>query len=110
MINMQQRVSLAECSVIRHLPAPPALLRRHDTGPSSVARPQHSDARHWEQLFLEQLPTIARLISSVTRRHGLSSVDAEDFAAEVHLRLISDDYAVLRKFGSRCQLRTFLRV
>ena len=50
------------------------------------------------------------MTSSIARQHQLSAADAEDFAAEVHLRLISDDYAVLRKFRSQCTLRTFLTV
>ena len=65
---------------------------------------------HVETLFLAQLPTIERVTSSIARQHQLSAADAEDFAAEVHLRLISDDYAVLRKFRSQCTLRTFLTV
>jgi len=65
---------------------------------------------HVEALFLAQLPTIERLTSSLARQHRLSAADADDFTAEVHLRLISDDYAVLRKFRSQCTLRTFLTV
>lgn len=63
-----------------------------------------------EQLFLEQLPTIRRIVSSIGRRHRLAPAEVEDFTAEVQLRLISDDYGILRKFQSRCSLRTFLTV
>jgi RNA polymerase sigma factor (sigma-70 family) len=63
-----------------------------------------------EAIFLAQLPTIERVTSSLARQHRLSAADAEDFTAEVHLRLISDDYAVLRQFRSQCTLRTFLTV
>ena len=65
---------------------------------------------HVEAIFLAQLPTIERVTSSLARQHRLSAADAEDFTAEVHLRLISDDYAVLRQFRSQCTLRTFLTV
>jgi RNA polymerase sigma factor (sigma-70 family) len=50
------------------------------------------------------------VIAATARRHRLSAEEAEEFAAIVHLRLVSDEYAVLRKFGGRCALRTFLAV
>ena len=74
-----------------------------------MQQPIRTDA-HVEALFLAHLPTIERVTSSISRQHRLSAADADDFTAEVHLRLISDDYAVLRKFRSQCTLRTFLTV
>jgi len=56
------------------------------------------------------MPTIRRIVSSIGRRHRLAPAEVEDFTAEVQLRLISDDYGILRKFQSRCSLRTFLTV
>jgi len=61
-----------------------------------------------EREFLAQLPTIERLIAFVARRYHLSHSDAEDFASQVKLRLIADDYAILREFRGRSTLRTFL--
>lgn len=89
---------------------------------ASIARPLSDDERNridadpppsrqrCEELFVAELPTIQRLVACLAKRHRLSAAEAEDFAAEVHLRIISDDYAVLRKFRSRCKLRTFLCV
>jgi len=63
-----------------------------------------------EQLFLENLPTIDALVQIVCRRHRLSRTDAEEFASIVRLRLIENDYAVIRKFRGGSSLRTYLAV
>ncbi|MDX1502005.1 MAG: sigma-70 family RNA polymerase sigma factor [Thermoanaerobaculia bacterium] len=61
-----------------------------------------------EELFLEQLPWIDRIVAGICRRHCCDSDEAEEFAAEVRLKLIDDDYAVLRKFRGRSRLSTYL--
>lgn len=63
-----------------------------------------------EQVFLAELPMIRRLLASIARRQRLSASEAEEFASEVHLRIISNDYAILRKFRGHSSLRTFLTV
>ena len=64
----------------------------------------------FEPLFVSELETIARITSIIARRHWLSADEAEEFRSIVHLRLVDDDYAVLRKFKGRSSLRTFLAV
>jgi RNA polymerase sigma factor for flagellar operon FliA len=61
-----------------------------------------------ESVFLANLALIDRLIAIAARRHALSAPDAEDFGAWARARLIDDDYAVLRKFGGRSSLATYL--
>lgn len=61
-----------------------------------------------EQLFLAQLPVIERIIDSICRRHACFGPDAEDFGSGVKLKLMADDYAVLRKFSGRSKLTTYL--
>lgn len=63
-----------------------------------------------EQLFLAEMPMIRRLIGSIARRQRLSAADADEFTSEVHLRIIYNDYAILRKFRGGSTLRTFLTV
>lgn len=63
-----------------------------------------------KQLFLQNLASITRLAAAVARRHGLSAADAEDFESEVRLKLIENDYALLRKFQGRSSLMTYLAV
>jgi RNA polymerase sigma factor (sigma-70 family) len=73
-----------------------------DSGTASSAAP--------ERIFLENLPTIDALIQIVARRHRLSPADAEEFASMVRLRLIEQDYGVIRKFRGGSSLRTYLTV
>jgi RNA polymerase sigma factor for flagellar operon FliA len=63
-----------------------------------------------EDLFLSQLDVIDRVISFVSSRHHLPGVDADDFDSHVKMKLIEDDYGILRKFQGRCNLRTYLTV
>ena len=63
-----------------------------------------------EAMFLAQLALIDRVIAFVCRRNHLTSADAEDFASHARLRLMDDDYAVLRKFQGRSSLKTFLTI
>lgn len=68
------------------------------------------DRQSFEAVFLENLDWIERIVASVCRRHGLSGEDAEDFASWVKLRLVEDDYAILRKFRGESAITTYLTV
>jgi RNA polymerase sigma factor (sigma-70 family) len=61
-----------------------------------------------EQLFLDQLGVIERVIGWVCSRHGLRGADAEDFGSAVKTRLIENDYEVLGRFEGRSSLKTYL--
>ena len=50
------------------------------------------------------------MISFVSSRHHLPGSEADDFGSHVKLKLIEDDYAILRKFEGRSNLRTYLTV
>jgi RNA polymerase sigma factor for flagellar operon FliA len=63
-----------------------------------------------EQLFLTNLPTIESLVQMVARQQRMSWAEAEEFASIVRLRLIENDYAILRKFRGGSTLRTYLTV
>jgi len=63
-----------------------------------------------EELFLSNLDVIERVISFVSSRHHLPGIDADDFESHVKLKLIEDDYGILRKFEGRCNLRTYLTI
>jgi RNA polymerase sigma factor (sigma-70 family) len=111
MAAMQQPLPLTELPVARSVPACVALVRPPKGPlPHRLAQVRTPSRERLEQLFLAELPTIQRVVSSVARQHRLATVDAEDFAADVQLRIISDDYAVLRKFRPGCNLRAFLTV
>ena len=61
-----------------------------------------------ERLFVENLRLIDDTIRLVCRRLRCSPEEREDFTSQSRLKLIEDDYAVLRKYGGRCSLRTYL--
>jgi RNA polymerase sigma factor (sigma-70 family) len=63
-----------------------------------------------EALFLEHLPWINRVADLLSRRYTLSAADAEDFASWARMKLLEDDYAVLRKFRGESALNTYLTV
>ncbi len=58
--------------------------------------------------MLEALPHVEAVLRHVTRRYCLSADQAEELASRVKLRLIEDDYRVLRLFEGRSQFRTYL--
>jgi len=62
------------------------------------------------QLYLQHLATIDRIAESLCRRNGIIGADAEDFCSEVKLKLLQDDYAVLRKYRGASSTTTFLTV
>lgn len=59
-------------------------------------------------VYLQHLQAIDRIANSLCRRHGIRGADAEDFASEVRLRLLEDDYAVIRKHRGDGSMTTFL--
>jgi RNA polymerase sigma factor (sigma-70 family) len=62
----------------------------------------------WSGKFEALLPQIDRAIHFVGHRHRLSPQDLDDFGSEVKVKLIENDYAILRKFENRSSLGTFL--
>jgi RNA polymerase sigma factor (sigma-70 family) len=63
-----------------------------------------------EKLFLEQLGTIDRAIHFACRRHALRDEEAEDFASVVKLKLIENDYAVIRKHAPCSSFAAYIAV
>jgi RNA polymerase sigma factor (sigma-70 family) len=63
-----------------------------------------------EELFRENLALIDRVIGRICARGRLYGADAEDFASEMHLALMADDYAILNSWEGRSSLATFLTI
>lgn len=61
-----------------------------------------------QQLFLQELDLVRRIVAWVCARHGLRGEDARDFESNVHTRLIENDYAILSRFEGRSALKTYL--
>ena len=62
----------------------------------------------YQRLLLDHLDLITQIVRTVGRRRHLSAAEREDFASFVHLRLVDEDYAILRKFQNRSTLWTYL--
>lgn len=61
-----------------------------------------------QELFERYLEQIEKVASWVSRRFCMSRDDAEEFRSWVHLKLIEDDYRVLRSFSGRSGMATYL--
>jgi RNA polymerase sigma factor for flagellar operon FliA len=62
----------------------------------------------YQRLLLDHLDLVEQIVRTTGRRRHLSSTEREDFASFVRLRLVEDDYAILRKFQNRSTLWTYL--
>lgn len=61
-------------------------------------------------LYLQHIDAIDRIAKSLCKRNGVFGDDADDFASEVRLRLLENDYAVIRKHRGDSSITTFLTV
>lgn len=61
-------------------------------------------------LFLDEIETIEEVTGFVTRRARMDENDAEEFASWVKLRLIENEYAILRTFEGRSSFATFITI
>jgi RNA polymerase sigma factor (sigma-70 family) len=62
----------------------------------------------YQRLLLDHLDLVDQIVRTTGRRRHLSATEREDFASFVNLRLVDDDYAILRKFQNRSTLWTYL--
>lgn len=62
----------------------------------------------YQRLLLDHLDLIDQIVRTTGRRRYLSAFEQEDFAGFVKLRLLEDDYAILRKFQGRSSMWTYL--
>jgi RNA polymerase sigma factor for flagellar operon FliA len=61
-----------------------------------------------EETYLQHLRTIKQIAAFVARRHYLEVSEAEEFVQVVCVRLLHDDYAIIRKFEGRSSFSTYL--
>jgi RNA polymerase sigma factor for flagellar operon FliA len=67
-------------------------------------------AAEGEALFLSELDLIEGVIALVCARHHLPAAEAEDFASDVKLKLVQNEYAIIRKFEGRSTFRSYLTI
>ena len=61
-----------------------------------------------ERLFLDHLPVIDQVVQFIGRRHHLDPDAVEELHSALRLKILDNDYEVLRKFEGRSSLRTYL--
>ncbi len=71
---------------------------------------ERSESLEASELLTANLAVIERTVAFACRRYRLTQDDAEEFAAIVNLRLVEDDYSILRKYEGRCSFATFISV
>jgi RNA polymerase sigma factor (sigma-70 family) len=64
-----------------------------------------ADYRNW---LVENLPLVRQVVLAVCQRYRLAADDQAELTSAVSLKLVDDDYAVLRQFKGRSSVRTFL--
>lgn len=62
----------------------------------------------YQRLLLDHLGLVDQIVRTTGRRRHLSAAEQDDFAGFVRLRLLEDNYGILRKFQNRSSLRTYL--
>jgi RNA polymerase sigma factor (sigma-70 family) len=81
------------------------VLRGADQLDASIPTPRPADP---ESLFLEHLDWINRVAAMTSKTSGISGAEAEDFAAFIRMKIIEDDYAIIRNHRGESKLRTYL--
>jgi RNA polymerase sigma factor for flagellar operon FliA len=61
-----------------------------------------------EEIYLENLRLIERIATFVARRSRLNEEETAELTQEVRVRLLDNDYAVIRKFQGRSSFSTYL--
>jgi len=61
-----------------------------------------------DKVLLENLAEIEEIIASMGRRKSMDAATIEEFAAHVKLRLVSDDYAIIRAYQGRSSFATYM--
>jgi len=86
-----------------HIVSPP---RAH----TDATDPALAPASDYATLFETNLPVIKGVVRFVCHRQRLNQTEAEEFESDVMLRLVDNDYEVLKRFRHRSSLRTYLVV
>jgi RNA polymerase sigma factor (sigma-70 family) len=62
----------------------------------------------YKRLVVDNLPLVDSVVRTIARRNGLTADEEAELGSSIKLKLVENDYEVLRKFEHRSQLRTYL--
>ncbi|MEP7344391.1 MAG: sigma-70 family RNA polymerase sigma factor [Gemmatimonadaceae bacterium] len=77
---------------------------------SDTAHPQMPEPSDYGSVLVQHLERIRRSVRLLCRTSGINESDAEDCCSWVVMKIVEDDYAVLRKFEGRSLIATYLTV
>ena len=63
-----------------------------------------------QELLTANLAVVERAVAFAARRYRLDPADAEEFAGVVKLRLVDNDYAIVRAYQERSSFSTYLSI
>src|ERR1700755_1489778 len=98
MASMAARIQIGEPRPDRPIDPPPS------QGPAPAVPANHDE---WESYFVSCLGLIDAVVRGVGRRHRLTADEADELRSLVRLRVLADDYGILRKFQGRSSLKTY---
>src|SRR6185295_19851375 len=61
-----------------------------------------------EELFYQSVEALPPILRGLGREKRLSPEELEDLQSQLHLKLLEDDYRVLRRWDSRSSLKAYL--
>jgi RNA polymerase sigma factor (sigma-70 family) len=76
----------------------------------SVRGSDNLEVQEARELLEANLALVGRVVAFACRRYRFDPEEAEDFASVVNLKLVDDDYGVLRAYEGRSGLATFLSI
>jgi RNA polymerase sigma factor (sigma-70 family) len=92
------------------------IIPRHPSADTAANLPEAAQAGppatsvSYERTYVEHAELIEGVLTLICRRHRLAGMEADDFRSIARLKLVDNDYEVLRKFEGRSSLRTFLTI
>jgi RNA polymerase sigma factor (sigma-70 family) len=91
--------------------ASPSYLREtvRSPGPGALrVRKPFMSPKSPSDILLENLPLLERIVGNVCRGRGINAAETEEFSGFVKLRLVENDYAIIRAFKERSAFGTYL--
>jgi DNA-directed RNA polymerase specialized sigma24 family protein len=82
--------------------------RQYRQAGHTIRREELSRFANRERLLLDNLSLLENISALTARRFRMDPVEAEDFTSLVKLKMIEDDYRILRRYGGLSKLSSYL--
>ena len=105
-VRSRLRTSVPSGIIRPHLPS----TEKAGNLPGAAHAGAPSSSVSYERTYVEHAELIEGVLTQICRRHRLVGMEADDFRSIARLKLVDNDYEVLRKFQGRSSLRTYLTI